>query len=182
MKTPVLVPLTDSTGTPASSRALYVHSISNFCCGSMRSASILLIPNRWLSNELNLKYTDQNKICHMYIRCIYFQTHSTHYLQFHENTSINWCLGHSSHLWNSEENVYKPKMFYALPQDMSFYQWFCISELRAHSNPFFLWLLHYYQLDSSDYAVQTVQNETSSAIIWPLPVSYTQNVFYLVFS
>lgn len=53
-KTPVLVPLMASTGTPASSSALYVHSTSNFCCGSMDSASILLIPNRWLSNTLNL--------------------------------------------------------------------------------------------------------------------------------
>lgn len=58
-KTPVLVPLTASTGTPAFSRALYVHSISNFCCGSMRSASALLMPKRRLSNELNLKYMDQ---------------------------------------------------------------------------------------------------------------------------
>lgn len=45
----------------------------------------------------------------MYIRCIYFLTHSKHFLTLNEKQNSNWCLGHSSHLGNSEENVYKPK-------------------------------------------------------------------------
>lgn len=95
-KTPVLVPLTASTGTPASSKALYVHSISNFCCGSMRSASALLIPKRRLSNELNLKYMDQ-KTVQFYIQGCFMSCHeiwggiTNSAFQSYELTPKNFC-------------------------------------------------------------------------------------------
>lgn len=156
-KTPVLVPLMVSTGTPASSSALYVHSINNFCCGSMLSASILFIPNSWLSNVLNLKYVDQKKAQYVY------NTKITSFFFF------SFCSVTKSKTVSDTENtvpIYeinkksRPRMLYFLPGNMYFYQLFYISKIEDHSLIFLFFffptLVDYHTgTNSMPYAIKT---------------------------
>lgn len=55
MYTPVLLPLMLSIEIPASSNVLWVQFRSSFCWGSIKSASVSMMPKNLWSNSFNLK-------------------------------------------------------------------------------------------------------------------------------